>query len=220
MKQIFVYIFLFLTFANSQEWIPLKSLEGYKSQDFNLKEGVEYAEVRTYYGDNEYKTDSYAVEATMGTKTLVDYDAKFVEYFKSIKPDFNQAGIRKSKMCSFMGCRVKASNVFVVLKDKSVWRMNEVKDVGEYLGDIDTEAELKLVFWLNNEYTTINDHEHKESYKKVKDGYLLKAYNINHVMNYAPCGEFTYEYFVNNKGEISGKKLIKKVLIDDCVVAD
>ncbi len=49
------------------------------------------------------------------------------------------------------GCVFRQSNGFMIDDQQKIWRMNEVSDVINYLGKIDTPAELKLVLWLNNE---------------------------------------------------------------------
>ena len=93
--------------------------------------------------------------------------------------------------------------------------MNEVSDVVKYLGTVDTQAELKLVLWLNNEA-----HD-KDKYRKISNGYIVISEYDNSIDNLGECGHFVYRLKVSKKGKITEKKLLKKTASKDgCVTAD
>lgn len=225
MKKIIAIIFLMSLWLLGQDFIPTKPLGEYKSRDYNLKDGVEYLEIRTYLGQAKstqevYDETTYQKEIAIHSKHDDSMDSKMLENLKALKPNLKDSDIRKNKICRFMGCNFRVSVGILVFKDKSIVQLNNVSDVVAMLGKIDTPAELELVLWLNNSNKNLTDHKHRESYKKVKNGYEVISVYENRVMNLGECGIFKHKLFVNDYGKIEKKILLEKIEIDDCVRAD
>jgi hypothetical protein len=218
LKRLGFIIFLLSFGLYAKEFKHLKPLNEYKDSEYNLKSGIEYVEIRTYFGKNkenreQYDEDNFIKEISIKSKT---YDNKF----KNIKPNFEDAMIRKHKICRFMGCFYRISLAFVQMSDKNIIQLNRVEDIVNLFDNIKTPAELNLVLWLNDINKHRTDYEHNESYKKVKNGYEVISIYQNSVLNFGECGVFKYKLFVNDKGTIEKKILLEKKLKEDCVVAD
>lgn len=104
---------------------------------------------------------------------------------------------------------------------EKIWRMNEVKDIIEMLGSIDTPAEAKIVLWLNDKNRDTSDENHKDKYRKTHKGYIVISEYDNSVDNFGECGNFTYRISISKKGEITEKKLLsKKPSKNGCLTMD
>lgn len=225
MKKIIAIIFLVSLGLYAQDFMPLKPLGEYKSSDYNLKDGVEYLEIRTYFGQAKsvqevYNETTYKKEIAIHAKSDGFLDENISANLKAVKPNLKDSDIRKHRMCRFMGCNFRISVAVVLFADKNITTLNKVSDVTAMLGKIDTPAELKLVLWLNDINKNLTDHKHSESYKKVKNGYEVISVYENNVMNFGECGVFKHKLLINDDGKIGKKILLEKIEKDDCVVAD
>ena len=223
-----LFRFLLLVFlltgvqAKSIKWQKLKSLKEYSPSAYNLKEGVEYLEVRSYYkdvGESEYDMSSSTPLLTMYRKPLVSFDSK---KFKSLKPNLSKDKKKKKEtMCLMMGCVSRISNAFMLDSQGKMWGMNRVEDIIGMLGVIDTPAEAKVVLWLNDKHRDITDENHKDKYRKTTKGYRIISEYDNSIANFGECGNFTYRIDISKKGKITQKKLLKtKASKDGCLAVD
>ncbi len=200
---------------------PLKALGKFSAKDFHLKEGVDYMEIRMYSGDGDtVDTKKAYLEVQAGSRVLSSFDPQLVKRFKAIKPMINGADIRKSMMCLMMGCVSRVSNGFAIHSDGKQVRMNETRDVVDYLGDIDTPAELKLVLWLNDNMRDKEDNQMSDRYAVTGNGYKVIYTYENTLANMGECGVFTQEITVSRKGKVSAKKAVKTKESKHCVFAD
>lgn len=200
--------------AKSSKWHTLKALEPYSASEYTLKEGVEYLEIRSYIRSIQSKiySDRYVVVAKFGNKTLDSFEPKVVEKFKASPPNLSEkTNIRKYGFCIMAGCTSYIGNAFMIDKNKKIWRMNEVSDVINMLGVVDTPAEVKLVLWLNDNHRSTNDMNHKDKYLKTSTGYSVLSEYDNSMSNLGECGLFTHEISINKQGKITQKKLLKRV---------
>ena len=212
------------TEAQNSKWSKLKSIKAYPPTAYNLKEGVEYLELRTYHKAPKEKRYSkkYRVEASMYKKPLNSFPPKLVRKFKKLTPNLSkEADIKRSGVCLMFGCSLYISNGFMIDSNHKLWRMNEVADIIDMLGKIDTPAELKIVLWLHETNRDANDYKHKDIYKKSAKGYTVISKYTNRLLNAGDCGEFTYRLEIDEDGNILERKLLKKrALKDGCLMAD
>ena len=211
--------------AKGAKWQKLKPLKEYPASDYNLKEGVEYLEIREYYNgvkDTQYRTKTYNVTVPMGRTSLKSFSPKMVKKFKTLSPNLSkQTNIKESRFCLLSGCVSRISNGFMIDSHGKMWRMNTVKDVIGMLGEIDTPAEAKLVLWLNDKNRDISDENHKDKYRKTSKGYAVISEYDNSIDNFGECGHFTYRINISKKGKITEKKLLtKKPSKNGCLTMD
>jgi len=221
MNRILIAIVLISFGLYGDEMKPLKPLGKYKSTEFNLKDGVDYLEIRMYSGDDKrIHTNKYSTQIVAFSKHLATLDTNLVRQFKSIEPNLNGADIRKSTMCLMMGCVSRVGNGFAIENGIKAVRMNETKDIVEYLGTIDTPAELKLVLWLNDNLRDMDDTQSRDLYIQTKNGYKVHHTYENMLANQGECGVFTQEIMVNQKGVVTSQKPLKTLETKECIYAD
>ena len=211
--------------AKSVKWQKLKSLKAYPPSAYNLKEGVEYLEIRSYYkdlGESGHDTSSYTLLLSIYRKPLLSFDSQIVKKFKSIQPNLSKdTNIKQNTMCLMSGCVSRISNAFMIDSQGKVWRMNRVEDIIDMLGEIDTPAEAKVVLWLNEQHRDTTDENHKDKYRKTTKGYTVLSEYDNSIMNLGECGNFTHRININKKGKITQKKLLKtRPSKDGCLAVD
>lgn len=203
--------------AKGVKWQKLKEIEKYSGSDYNLKEGVEYLEVRQYVwrAPQKVNKNNYSVPVSAYKIPLKSFESKIVKKFKNLAPNFTkQANIRNIGYCYMSGCTSSLCNGFMIDNNGKFWSMNEVGDVINFLGEIDTPAEVKLVLWLNKE-------AHEDKYSKTSKGYTVISEYDNSIDNFGECGYFTYRLRINRRGKITEKKLLKKgPSKDGCLTGD
>ena len=74
---------------------------------------------------------------------------------------------------------------------------------------VDTEAEIRLVLWLNGNADG-NVDEYSAKYRKDGSGYVVKEHYVSNGDDVYGCGDFTYRYKISSAGKITQKKLLKK----------
>jgi len=194
-------------------WQKLKLLKDYSPTDFNLKKGVEYLEIRTYFKgqrNREYNTKKYQIDVSMGQTPLSFFEPKLIKMFKKVAPNLSkETNLKYMSFCLMGGCAFKISNGFMIDSRKKMWVMNTTEDILNMIGEVDTPAEAKLVLWLNNK----KRGEQKEDiyqYHQSTNGYKILYEYDNHLSNFGECGHFIYEMFIGKDGNITQKKLLKK----------
>jgi len=201
------------TNSNTSKWQKLKLLKDYSSTDFNLKEGVEYLEIRTYFRgqqESEYHTKQYKVIVHMERTPLSFFEPKLLKEFKKIVPNLSkESNLKSVSFCLMRGCTSIISNGFMIDEHKKMWVMNTTEDILNMIGDVDTPAEVKLVLWLNDKKMS-ESKEDIYKYLKSPKGYKILHEYDNSLSNLGECGHFTYEMFISKKGKIIQKKLLKK----------
>lgn len=215
MKKILLLIstLIFLGCSNSalKTFQPIKE---YKIDEYKLKKGVEYLEIREYIqspSQSKYDIENYGTIITMQSKPLESFSPKLMKAFKKIKPNLGkESNIRSSRFCLMRGCTSRISNGFMIDSNNKIWVLNEVKDILEMIGEVDTPAEVNLVLWLNDKHRSISDKNYKDKYRKTSEGYTIISQYDNSISNSGECGLFTYEIDIAKNGEMTKKKLLKK----------
>ena len=186
-------------------WIKLKPLKSYDATQFNLKEGIEYLEVRQYDSDKKYKINrqKYRVRFPIYRTPLNKIDSKITRQFRRIPPNISsETNIKKLAICATGECRTTIGNGFYINSKGGMGYMNEISDVVGFLGRIDTPAELQFVLWMNNK-------ENGSYYRQTSKGYEVTIDYINNIANFGKCGKFRDQALINYSGEILQYKTLK-----------
>ena len=211
------------TKTNDSNWHKLKMLKEYDATDFNLKEGVEYLEIRIYTKGQQKQNYSkkYQVAVRMYRTPLDSFGSKMVKEFKNIEPNFsNETNIKKRGFCLMAGCTHILGNGMMIDSKKKMWSMNTTDDIIDMIGEVDTPAEAKLIVWLKDKNMRELEGDIYK-YRKVSNGYEISNEYENGIANFGECGHFIYEMFVSKDGEISNKRLVeKKELESGCLEMD
>ena len=209
--QIFKAVLLLLlitgSYAKDAKWQTLKSLYDYSESAYELKDGVEYLELREYtrVKDSKEKMRHAETAFVMSRRPLSDFPPSKVKKFNKLTPILSkQTNIRKFTSCSPNGCGEHVGNGFMIASDGKLWKMNEIADVWNYIEKIDTPAKIQLALWLNGK-------RYGTRYRKVANGFevIIEQYKSS-------CGGdeeyeeyFTYSVHVDHKGKVTQEKLLK-----------
>ena len=188
-------------------WKPLKALDFYGPQSFTLKKGVRYVEIREYtkqdYGRKNEVFKEQALVMRMYQHRPPTSKIKHIPAKKSLA----------FKKGSSVGLTFVWSWFYIgfMLDDAfKSWRLESVNDLIDMVKPIDTEAEIKLILWLNGNMNIDNDvSKYSAKYRKNGSGYIVKEHYISYGDTYG-CGDFTYQYKISRDGKIIQKKLLKK----------
>jgi len=186
-------------------WTKLKPLKNYQPNEFNLKEGIEYFEIRQYDSNKRLGINrrKYRVRYPIYKKPLSKYSYRLKKQFKHILPNLSkETDIKKLTICITGGCKTTIGNGFYIDVNGNMGYMNEVTDVISFLGKIDTPAELQFVLWMNNK-------EDGKYYKKVRGGYEVIIDYVNSVANFGKCGKFRDRAIIGYNGKLLSYKTLK-----------
>jgi len=204
--QIFKIAFLVLLVTGAQaksiKWQKLQPVNLYSASAFHLKESVECLEMKMCMMDakgNKCVNKSFTIVGIC-PEPPKSFNAKLIKRFKKLHPKKSpKDNIRKETPPGSI------TNGFVLDRKGTIWRLNEVKDILDVLGTIDTPAEAQFVLWLHG-------GDPAKSYRKTSKGYEVLAEK----KTLSPCNDdkdyeeiFIYKIQINSKGKISGKKLVK-----------
>lgn len=214
----FKIITLMLLLANglhASEWIKLKKLSHYKPSEYNLKKGVEVLELREYKINTkeELMPIAYRKVVSIESKALKSYEVSIQRLFKSAKPIIhsrNDFGLLSYVFVGF-GCRY-LYNGFMIDSEAKIYKMDTKRDFIGFLGEIDSDAEVQLVTFLNKRLEGLK-------YRKVPQGFeviVVAAFKVG-----APntqCKESTYSIIIDTKGNMIKDQLIKEKELElDCI---
>jgi len=204
---------MLLAAVSNAGYKPLPALNTFAINSYNLKKGVRYVEVRQYakdVKDREFNKHKYVITAVMQRGSKSPFSKRKLRQFRSIRPDLTrECNIKRTNFCIMAGCYTTLSNAFMLDSNNKMWRLNEVVDIVNILGKIDTLSELKMLLWVNNPLRDVDDRNFKDRYIKRKNGYRVISEYDNSLANIGSCGHFTYKIDVSQNGNIR-KKLIKK----------
>ena len=188
--------------AKNVKWQNLKPVHLYDANAFHLKEGVKCLELKTCMTDAASKKcgGKPFSEVAICPKDLKHFDSKLISRFKKLSPRSSpNDNIRKIILPNSI------TNGFSIDDKGTIWRLNEVKDIIDILGEIDRPAEVQFVLWLYGK-------DPAKSYRKISRGYevLIEKKTLS------PCdGEkdyeeiFIYKRQISKQGKVSKQKLIK-----------
>jgi len=201
-----IYSFL-LIYINGHlyAWTSLKPLKNYKPNEFKLKKGIEYFEIRQYDSDNKLaiNQNKYRVRYPIYKIPLEKYNKKLIKQFKNIKPNLsNDTNIKKLSICATGECKITIANGFYIDERGYMGYMNEISDVIGFLDKIDTPAEIQFILWLNNK-------ENGKYYRKIKGGYEVIIDYINNIANFGKCGKFRDKAIIDYNGKLRNYRTLK-----------
>ncbi len=204
--QIFKIILLVLLLtglhAKTTKWKELKSVHLYTASEFNFKSDVKCLEMKTCTSNVKREKCTYKTytKISICPEPLQHLDSKLIKRYKKLFPKASKKdNIRKDILPNSI------TNGFSIDDKGTIWRLNEVKDVLDILGEIDTPAEAQFVLWLHGK-------DPAKSYRKVAKGYEVLIEN----KTLSPCDGkkdyeeiFIYQREISKQGKISKQKLIK-----------
>ncbi len=193
--------------ANASKWKELQSLYDYSGSSCELKNGVQYLELREYTWVKKPKESMRHTETpfVINNALLNSFPASKVKQFKKLSPLLNsKTNIRKFSYCNDERCVEHIGNGFAIDNNGRLWKLNEIKDIWNYIKKIDTPAKIQLALWLNGK------HE-GERYKKVSGGYevIIEYYQTSCDGKKDYEEYFTYSIYVDEHGNVSREKLLK-----------
>jgi len=187
--------------AKTAKWQDLKSVQIYTTNDFHLQKSVKCLELRTCAIDAKHQKcrGKASTQVSICVEPLKSFDSKLIKRFKKLSPKSSlQNNIRKTLLPS------NVTHGFSIDDKGTIWRLNEVKDIIDILGEIDTPAEAQLVLWLHGKYQG-------KRYRKVSHGYEIitedRRSSCDGVDDYEEY--FSYLLHVGMQGKITKKKLLK-----------
>jgi len=205
MRFFILIILLFYINVTLYGWTALKPLKSYKPNEFNLKKGIEYFEIRQYDSNKRLGINNkkYRVRYPIYKKPLSQYNYRLKKQFKRILPNLSkETNIKKLAICATGECKTTIGNGFYIDERENMGYMNEVSDVINFLGKIDTPAELQFVLWMNNK-------EDGKYYRKVRKGYEVIIDYTNSVANFGKCGKFRDKALVGYNGKLLSYRTLK-----------
>ena len=193
--------------ANASQWQLLQHLSDYSGSCFKLKKGVVYLELREYTRDKKSKETMRHTETPLviSHALLNSYPVSKVRRFKKLSPVLNsKTNIRKFTYCDYLGCVEHIANGFAIDNNDRLWKLNEIKDIWNYIKKIDTPAKIQLALWLNGKHSGTR-------YRKVTNGYevIIESYKTSCDGNKDYEEYFTYSIHVDEHGNLSREKLLK-----------
>ena len=210
-----------MTFTVHAGWKPLKSLDHYGPKAFILKKGVAYVEIRKYTEFDglveDPVTNGLKLTKTIKKNVIFKIYRHPLSYFGStVKRTFQHIpgkkkfAFKKGAYGGFVGTGSRwYYNGFMLDSKGKAWRLENLEDVVDMVQPIDTEAEVRLVLWLNGNADG-NVDEYSATYRKDGSGYVVKEHYVSNGDDVYGCGDFTYRYKISSTGKITQKKLIKK----------
>lgn len=191
--------------AKTAKWKTLKLLHEYTESTYQLKEGVEYLELREYTRVQNSKKKMRHTETVfeMKRKPLSGFPSAKVKNFNKLTPILSdQTNIRKFTFCDPNGCVEHVGNAFMIANDGKLWKMNEIADVWNYIEKMDVPAKIQLTLWLYGK-------RHGTRYRKVSDGYevIIEQYRYSCAEEYEEY--FTYSVHISKQWKVVKEKLLK-----------
>ncbi len=154
--------------AKDAKWQELKSLYKYPASAFHLKDDISVMEIRCYSTyDNYKKYNKPTIRMRYHKIPLKLLNSNLLKRFKSTAPNLSKSGnIHRTSKNS-----VEISNAFIIDNSGKILKMNEIVDVIDFMGEIDTPAEAQLILWLYSK-------REGTKYRKTSKGYeiIIKYY--------------------------------------------
>jgi len=150
-------------YAKDAKWQELKPLYKYPASAFHLKDDVSVMEIRRYGTyDNYKKYNKPTIRMKYHKTPLKLLNSNLVKRFKNAAPNLSKSGnIHRTSKSS-----VEISNAFIIDNSGDILKMNEIVDVIDFMGEIDTPAEAQLILWLYNK-------REGAKYRKISKGYEI-----------------------------------------------
>ena len=208
-----------MLFLYSTAYGVVRAFDSYESSDYHLKDDVIALEIKTYSSKNGYKK-SIDTPISIYTKPI---SSKLLKYFHNASPDFSRKGDIRNPP-DYKDYKTRA---LMPKKDNVVYRMNEISDVINALGEIDRPAEAYLVWWMHSKYSGRKDTKNwknanrplvqNRKYRKTSQGYeMVIEYSISRnydKSDYESCDisqKFTDKVIVDKHGQIIYFKQLNK----------
>ncbi len=190
-------------YAKSEKWEKLHSVvdRAYTLGDYHFKKPIECLELRSYSIDpkTRKRTDqSFVALVSVCSSSL---SSRTLRKFRKIDPALSEKGdIRREKNPR------DVINAMVIDSEGKMWRMNEITDLIDLMGEIDTPVEAQMVLWLNGENEAERCRKSARGYEVIVEEHRYSGKNgfVDFVET------FTYQTMVGPMGKISRKKLLKR----------
>ena len=203
-------------------WHPLKLMTAYHGQDFHLKPGVTYVELRRSdtFTPNYGKPKTHVKRVfTLSRKPLSSYGAKTARAFRRLPMSAKKRYmIMRGGEGHLSGTSSWYYNGFMLDTHGKMWRLETVKDLIDMVAPIDTPAEAKLVLWAHKhaEGFTTNKEDYHARYRKRGRNYLIEEHYAVTDTADGECGIYTYRSTITPAGRITHRKRISKRPSKDC----
>ncbi len=206
MQSIKIILLLLLVtgiYAKSGEWQKLNSVvdRAYTLDNYHFKKPIQCLELRSYSINPKTckRTDqSFVALVSVCSPSL---SSRRLKRFRKIDPSLSEKGdIRRGKNSR------SVINAMVIDDERKIWRMNEIADLIDLMGEIDTPAEAQMVLWLNGENEAERCRKSSMGYEMIVEEHKYSGKN-----GYTEFVEtYTYRVVVGTKGKIAQKKLLKR----------
>jgi len=187
--------------AKAAKWQQLKPMQAYTKSDFHLKESVKCLEFKVCKADVKRKKceeKPYSV-VRICPKASKHLDPKLIKRFKNLSPKASQTdNIRKTILSDSI------INGFSIDDKGIIWRLNEIKDIIDILGKIDTPAEAQFVLWLHGRDDGVRYRKVSGGYEVITEHQGSACDGVNDYEEYS-----SYRLLVGENGKIIKRKLLK-----------
>ena len=190
-------------YAQSEKWEKLYSVvdRAYALDDYHFKKPIKCLELRSYSIDTKTRKRTDQSFVALVSACSSSLSSRTLKKFRKIDPGLSEKGdIRREKNPR------DVINAMVIDGKGKMWRMNEIADLIDLMGEIDTPAEAQMVLWLNGE-------NEAEQYRKGPGGHemIVKEHKFSGKNGYTEFVEtYTYRVVVSTEGKITQKKLLKR----------
>jgi hypothetical protein len=221
--------------ASGGKWHSLKAVGKHSAKSYSMAKNVARLELRSY--DWRYKKEGiYTVLCNIETPAIKLTDPKIIKKFIDVKPNLKRGGDMGRSRLKF-GDTIRG---FVLYTNGKISRLNEVSDITNLFGKIDTPAEAQLIVHLSMKYSAIKEVDKwtyssgtldivKSKYRKTSKGYeIWNRYTIYSGSDPCVClvisTQQTYadRILINEGGKIIAVKQLsktKKKTIDSDIFA-
>ena len=212
---------LLLTYTQAKEasWKKFEKELGvnYAIGDSHLKGGIQCLDIRSYDVDQKNRRRNHWYEDSIAWYAVPfnSFDSELIEQFRRAEPNLSREGNIGGRRAGSI------SNAFVIDYQNKIWRMNKVKDVISYMGEIDTPLEVQMVLWLHGK-------QRGNRYRKIPEGYEVI---IEYTKSSAGCKgckisemcivdrDIKEKIIVNKMGDIVFFSQVEsKILNQECIV--
>jgi hypothetical protein len=209
-------VLIFATATLWAGWHPLKLMTAYHGQDFHLKPGVAYVEMRrsdTFRPHVDKPTTQVKRAFVLSRKPLERYGVKTARAFRRLPMSPKK---RYTLMQGGAGHLTGTSswyyNGFMLDTKGKMWRLESVRDLIDMVAPIDTPAEAKLVLWAHQhaEGFTTDTGDYHARYKKIGRNYLIEEHYAITDTAYGECGIYTWRNTITRTGRITHRKQISR----------
>ena len=189
-------------YAKSEKWEKLYSVvdRAYTLDDYHFKKPIKCLELRSYSIDPKTRKRTDNSFVTLVSVCSSSLSSRMLKRFRKIDPGLSKKGdIRRGKNPQ------DVINAMVIDGEGKMLRMNEITDLIDLMGEIDTPAEAQMVLWLNGENEAERCRRSSKGYEMIVEEHKFSGKN-----GYTEFVEtYTFRVVVGREGKIRQKKMLK-----------